>query len=365
VCGTLWPFRPHRPAPDTPPPPATVLRPAPRRIRHKLIQNVATYDGTSVASTNNSTREATELPTETEDLTREEINAYLTQKNHSADSLVAAYRLTFDTNFLKEAAAKYPTDPHVQFTVLRKELFPEDRWHWLEAYEESTPDNSLVNYLAAYWHLKEGQTEQALAEFTRADAKPRLDVYWLDEAQAVSEAYMSAGFAPADARLEGIARSMTPIFPLLVQRDISALAVQYQQSGDPSTANSLTAMELRLGERLITGDAGKSLENEFIGYTLQRTVLTSLDPSTAVEFGGTTETAAERLADLRTKAKSIYEVVKAVPIDELVASHTMSDDDVLAYFEHVRSDGEFAAMQWLRDKLGPSLPSQPSASERK
>lgn len=323
----------------------------------------------TLAPTNDSTREATETPTETEDLTREEINAYLAHKNRSADSLVAAYLLTFDTNFLKEAAEKYPTDPHVQFAVLRKDLFPEARWHWLEAYEESTPDNSLANYLTAYWHFKDGQPEQALTELTKADAKSRLDVYWLDEAQAVSEAYVSAGFSPADARLEGIARSTTLAFPLSAQqkfcRDISALAVQYQQDGDAAMANSLTEMELKLGERLTTGDAGKSLQNKIVGDTIQRLALSNLDPSTPVESGGTTETAAERLADLRAKAKSMYEVVKAVPLDELVASHTIGDDDVLAYFEHVRNDGEFPAMQWLREKLGPNLPAQPSASERK
>ena len=73
------------------------------------------------------------------------------------------------------------------------------------------------------------------------------------------------------------------------------------------------------------------------------------------------------LRDLKAKAQSRLEIVPYLPIDQLVASHTLSDDDVLAYYDHVRTDGELAALRWVRDKLGPNLPiqPQPSASERK
>jgi hypothetical protein len=46
-------------------------------------------------------------------------------------------------------------------------------------------------------------------------------------------------------------------------------------------------------------------------------------------------------------------------------SHPPDDDDLLAFFRHLHEEGDLAALQWLRDKLGPTLPAQPSASERK
>jgi len=341
-----------------------MLAPAARRIHHALVHKAGFGDTGVLAPTNSVAGR-----TETEDLTPEEINIYLTEKNHSADSLIAAYSVTYDTNYLKEAAEKYPDDPHVEFVVLRKDLFPEDRWHWLQAFKENAPDNSLANYLAASEYFREGKPEQAFAEMAKADAKPGLNVYWIDIAQAVSEAYISAGFAIPDARLEGIAFSPSPVIPLLPQQqfchDISALIDQYQQSGNVAAANSLAEMELRLGERFTTGDAGKCLINEMTGELIQKFALGKLAPSTVVESDGTSQTAAERTAELKAKAQSRLEIIPYIAIDQLMASHTLSDDDVLTYYEHVKTDGELAALRWVRDKLGPNLPPHPSASERK
>jgi len=127
---------------------------------------------------------------------RVEINAYLTLKERGADSLITAYSLTDDTNFLKEAAERYPDNSHVQLAVLRADLFPENRRHWLEAFKQSAPDNALASYLAAQEYFKAGQTDQVIAELTEAGGKSAMDTYWLDMSQARAEAYKSAGFAP-------------------------------------------------------------------------------------------------------------------------------------------------------------------------
>ena len=193
-------------------------------------------------------------------------------------------------------------------------------------------------------------------------------MYWLDTGQAVVEAYVNAGFTPAAAHILGFVDSI-PQFALLsgsrqLGRDILALANQDRQDGDTATADNLMTSGLTLGDRLATGDTGKLLISELVGNAIQVSLLSSIDPSTTVEFGGSAQTAAERLADLQARKSILNELVKSTLLDGLTPLHA-SQDDVLAYFELVRSDGDVAAMQWLQNKLGTNLPPQPSASERK
>jgi hypothetical protein len=285
--------------------------------------------------------------------------------------LIAAYWLANDTNFLKEAALKYPNDPRVQFQILGANLFTEDRRLWLEAFKKSAPDNALANYLAARKDFKAEKPEAALAELTNAQGKPVIDVYWQDRAQAVAEAYITAGFASPDAHLESLGYSFSPPNVSIELRklnfDIIEHATQSRQSGDTATADTLIAAGLALGTRLTMDDTGKLVIDELLGSAIQMLTLKSVDSSVPIEFAGTTQTAGERLASLQTRRDAIGEVIGNNVMGEKIATmiSSLGDDDRIVYFEHVRKDGEFAAIQWLRDKLGPNLPPQPSASDRK
>lgn len=369
ACGAIWLFRPSKSIPDVAGSSAAMPpMPVSQKIQYAPAREVIKPDTITLASTNDSTQPDTGSSTETLELTREQIDAYLTKKNRGAVSLIAAYSLTHDTNFLYEAARNYSDNSHVQLAVLAANLFPGDRWRWLEAFKQSAPDNSLANYLAACEYFKAGQPEQAVGELTEASGKSSLNMYWLDNEQAVIEVYVNAGFTPAVANLLGFANSI-PQSALLsasrqLSRDIIALANQDRQDGDIATADNLITSGLTLGNRLATGDTGKLLINELVGNAIQVSLLSNLNPSTAVEFDGTTQTVAERLADLQARKSNINDLIKSTPLDALTPLRS-SNDDVLTYFGLVRTDGELAAMQWLRDKLGPAAPPQPSASERK
>lgn len=330
---------------------------APRKIRRAPIPTPTTID------TNVLARQVAQTSTETDRLTREEIDAYLTQKNRGAQSLITAFSLTRDTNFLYEAAEKYPKDPHVQLAVLAAKAFPEDRWRRLEAFKQSAPDNSLANHLTAREFFKTGQSEKALGEFTEARERSALNMYWLDGIQATAEAYISAGFAHADAYFMGFASSSAPLSLLsefrLLSSDLSSLATQYRQTGNSVVADSLTTMGLTLGDRLAKDDTAKLLINEVVGYSIQMIMLQNLDPSAKVEFGGNTRTVTELLGSIQARRKAIHDLSRSVPLTDLIMSHAVSDDDIATYFEHLRTEGEFAALQWLHDKLGPNLPAQP------
>jgi hypothetical protein len=326
---------------------------------------VTVIDTSTGDSTNYPAQRITGAQTETNGLTRAEIDAYLKLKNRGADSLITAYSLTDDTNFLREAAMKYPLDPHVQLAVLSADLFPENRWHWLEAFKQSAPDNPIANYLAACEYFDAGQSDQAINELTEAGGKPVLETYWLDMMQARADAYASAGFAAADAAWAGYMDTPWPWMKDLnhIAADLTSLAAQTRKNGDVQQADALVTVGMSYGHRIATGDPSQLVTYQLRGLIIQRNLLGSLDPSVPVEFDGTTQSAGERLAEINVQLHAARELSN-VEVQYLY-SHPPDDDDLLAFFRHLHEEGDLAALQWLRDKLGPTLPAQPSASERK
>jgi hypothetical protein len=306
--------------------------------------------------------------TNTDELTREEINAYLQENNCSPTSLLAANVLLHDINFLKEAATRYPNVPCVQLAVLEAHLFPDDRPSWLTAFQRSAPDNPLPNYLTAIDHFKDGERDRAIAALTQGRGKTTLDTYWSELANAVAEAYASAGFSPADANFMGNgAVAISPITSELQDlcRSIQNEVLDREQTGDSAGANSLATLGLQIGDQLTSGHGGKLLSYELAGYQIQQNFFYHLDPSTTIALDGTTQTPEERLAALRARKDYIENLVETAPLDEWIISNALSDDEVREVSERVRTEGEIAAIEWLRDKLGPNRLSQLSGSEQK
>ncbi len=113
-------------------------------------------------------------------LPREEVEKYLERNRRSAASLLAAYGALRDTNYLKEAATNFPNDPRVQLSVLRRDIFPEERRKWLDLFKTSLPENSLANYLSARDYLKNGESALAMSELLEAAGKPLFKDYAME-----------------------------------------------------------------------------------------------------------------------------------------------------------------------------------------
>src|SRR5215831_10605227 len=65
-------------------------------------------------------------------LSPEQIDTYLTQNKRNAESLLAAFRASSDTAYLKEAEEKFPNDPRVAYAAIFKCDSPEERSQWLD-----------------------------------------------------------------------------------------------------------------------------------------------------------------------------------------------------------------------------------------
>jgi hypothetical protein len=165
-------------------------------------------------------------------LTSAQVEPYLNANRRSAASLLAAFRTTGDQALLEEAMQKYPHDPQVAFeAVLRKDAPPAERRQWLDAFKQSVPDNALANYLSALDHFKAGQTDQAVQDLVAASGKAQFQDYSLDRVQDDEEAYLSAAYPVAEAKVVATSYLLLPQLAQMrdLGRNIVDLANSYRQ----------------------------------------------------------------------------------------------------------------------------------------
>src|ERR1700722_15432195 len=108
---------------------------------------------------------------------RKKVEAWLAQHNRNALSLLAAFHALDDTNYLNEAATNFPDNPQVELAVLARDEFPQDRRKWLDLFKNSSPSNSLANYLSAQDDLKNGNSDAAVQELQAASGKSQFDAF--------------------------------------------------------------------------------------------------------------------------------------------------------------------------------------------
>jgi RNA polymerase sigma factor (sigma-70 family) len=282
-------------------------------------------------------------------LTAEQVEAYLKANGRKASSLLAAYRTSGDPALLKEAMEKYPNDPQVAFeAALDKNMSSEEQRQWLNAFEQSAPNNALANYLSALNYFNSGQIDQGVQELTAASGKQQFQDYTLDRAQDDEEAYLSAGYSAAEA--ERISDSWLMLPQLLEMKhlgqDLVALSNAYSQSGDQTSAQAAFQMAMNLGQRYGDTSTPEMLISQLVGIAIERMALNTMDPNSP--YGGTGQTVQDQLNQIIQQKAAIAELMQqAEPL-----LPTMSDQDVLNYENRRRAFGEVAAAQWLVNKYG-------------
>ena len=105
-------------------------------------------------------------------LTTLQVENYVEAQHRSAESLLAAYRLSGDETYMTEALARFPNNPQVLLSALRLAPDPAKRLELLEAFKLADPDNGIANCLAAKALFDLGRTEEGLAELFHARGKP-------------------------------------------------------------------------------------------------------------------------------------------------------------------------------------------------
>lgn len=306
---------------------------------------LATLPSESLASTNLYARFKDKVPK----LTPEQVEAYLRAYGRNASSLLAAYRTGGDPTQLTEAMQSYPNDPQVAFeAAFKKDLPPEQRHQWLNTLKQTAPENALANYLSVRDYLKAGQTDQAIQELTVAAAKPQFQDYTLDRMQNNEEAYLTAGYLAAEAKILGSSEVMLPQLSELKQLGLQMvdLANAYRSRGDEASAQAVLEMAVGLGQRYGGGLAGDCAISHAVGLVIERNALSAMDPNSP--YGDSGYTVLDQLQQVSQQKDAITLSFKAN--EPLLQA--MSDQDWISYVDRIKSSGEEAALRWAVGKYG-------------
>jgi hypothetical protein len=281
-------------------------------------------------------------------LTANQVEAYLKANGRKASSLLAAYRTSGDPTLLTEAMRVYPNDPQVAYeAVFKKDLSPQERRQWLNAFEQAAPDNPLANYLSARDYFNSGHTDQAVRELMAAAGKQQFQDYTLDRMQDNEEAYLAAGYSAAEAKLIGSTEVMLPQLSQLKELGLQMveLAKGYRQAGDETSAQAVLDMAVSLGKSYDGGSVAAI--SHLVGLVIERNALSAMDPNSP--YGGSAQTVQDRLTEVIQQKTAISAFFQ----EHGSLLETMSDQDWINYIDRNKSFGEEAAMRWAVSKLGP------------
>lgn len=291
-------------------------------------------------------------------LPQDKIAAWLAKHNRNAMSLLAAFRSSGDTNYLNEAATNFPNDAHVELSVLAHDEFPADRRKWLDLFKQSSPSNSLANYLSAQEDFKNGKNDEAVQELLAASGKSQFDAYDTETQLDSEELYSESGKSPIEVATLGMSDWAEENLPELVTykrlaQGMRDLDQQYVASGDANSVVNLTQMGMTLANQIQSGDSGKYLINQLVAFAEESIVLSKLDQNTSYDFLNG-QTAAQVLLDNKAQTKAKVQIAQSWR-----AIYTqMSPDEMVNYSERAKIYGEIPAMKWAIQQHPPAEPAK-------
>ncbi|HEY2330242.1 MAG TPA: hypothetical protein VGI63_10570 [Verrucomicrobiae bacterium] len=302
----------------------------------------------------------TEEQAPTPKISRAQAEAWLAKHNRNAMSLLAAFRALGDTNYLNEAATNFPNNPHVELAVLAHDEFPADRRKWLDLFKNSSPSNSLANYLSAQDDFKNGNKEAAVNELLAAAGKTQFDAYTTENQLDAEELYSSSGKTPIETATDAMSDLSAENIPELttfkqLARGMADLEQQYVASGDADSAMNLVQMGMTFANELQSGDSGKYLINQMVGVADEKIMLSKLDQNTSYDFlnGQTPAQATELLNQQKAELRKLI-----IDFNPAQMQMMMSDSETASYMQRVKIYGEVEAMKWVIEQHPPAVPPQ-------
>jgi hypothetical protein len=287
---------------------------------------------------------------------REKVEEWVTQHNRSAASLLAAFRASKDTNFLNEAAANFPNDPQVEWTVLARNAFPEERRKWLDLLKTSSPSNSVANYLSAEDYFKSGQTNEAIAELLAAASKSQFNGFSMESLLdnehlnqfAGKSAVESAVLAMSDLSDDYLG-SLSPYKRLALS--MQDLAKANLAAGDSNSAQNLAQAGLTMADQLRGNESGKLIITKFVGNAVEAITLSQLDQNTSYDFLSG-QTPSQKLQQLKNQRAALKELQQN--FNE--AFPYITEEEYVNYSARMKIYGEEQAMRWIIQQHSSTIP---------
>ncbi len=279
-------------------------------------------------------------------LTPEEIASYVQLNNADAQSLLAAFETSQDIQWLQQAAEAHPDDPRVMFAVINfgDDSIPGDRLDWIGKLSQAAPDNALADYLSAAELLKRGKPDEAIRSLLGAQGKTTFDDYTIHTLQAAEEMHTRAGRSPAEAKATAGIQTRLPHLKELrdLGRGMAMLYGERVAAGNTQSADSIAAAGLNMGRHMSVGSGNRYLLNELVGIATEKIFLDALDPNQEHAFLD------RPTAELQQELQKQRDNIKALA--GRFNPETMSDADVIAYFDRVKLYGEYETLKWLYNR---------------
>ncbi len=308
-------------------------------------------------------RPSTEIETESErdtmgrpKIPHKGVEAWLAQHNRDAMSLLAAFRALEDTNYLNEAATNFPNDPHVEWTILARNAFPEDRRKWLDLLKTSSPSNSVANYLSAQDDFKNGKQQDAINELLVASGKPQLGGFSLESLVDGEELNQFNGASPVKAEQLALSQAATDAIEAdatykNLEISIQDLAKEKLAAGDLDSVQNLSQMGLTFADQIRSGDSGKLIINLLVGNAIEAVALSPLDQNTSYNFLDG-QTPAQILQQLKEQKTSLRELVPNFDS----AYPNLAPEEMAGFIERMKIYGAVDAMRWVVQQHPPTHP---------
>ena len=290
------------------------------------------------------------LDQEVRAVSREQVLSYLDRKGRDAESLLAAFSLLTDKTLLEEALAKYPNNPRVSLAAAFATEFRAQRRQSLDAFRQSDPDNALPSYLLAQEYFKSGQPAQALQQLADAATKPKFEDYSASSLRGTEELFRAAGYTDAAAKAAAWSKdAQSPLYDLTqLRRSLSDFVARSRQASDEESAQNAIQAGLQLGQRLADGPLTlKTEQHESVGLQIQRRLLETISPAGADEAANSA--VKERLDEIARRRADIKDLSDPAGWGNYLLK-TLSEQDLLIYFDRVGKYGEVEARRWAAQR---------------
>ena len=277
---------------------------------------------------------------------RSELENYLSSRNHSAEACLAAGLILQDTELLKEALDREPSNPHALFTLASREDFPSSqRLAWAAQLHELQPENALASYLIAKLNWEAGEIDSALESLDRAHQQPGFESFASESMMAVTDALRATGSSPGGAALYSSLTSEVPHLSELLS--LSRNLQEYWQEAPPEETAILREQNATLGARLAGSAESEFIISELVGLAIQNNAYENLPQDAPFPLDGIDSQQLEQsIEQRRTQIRELYQ---ADPIEIL----RTSPDMIEGYAMRVHALGEREALSWLRSHAQP------------
>jgi hypothetical protein len=271
-----------------------------------------------------------------------EIIAYLEKEERSRSALLAIGLLTDDDELLREAAIQSPDDPHLQFLVITRDLFPDEKGEWLARFSAAQPDNSLAKILAGGYALEQDLKEEGVAMLEAAASMAEFNDFSNEQTLLADETLMDLGHGSVRAKFRSTL-AMRSVGSELMDT-FTQLRATLDNTKDGELRNHLAVLGTSLANKISQGDPSRLLINQVIGTAHEANFLKKLAPDFTSE--SLAAPAGELVEQLDAERKELFEFIKIS--DQMTE---LSEDELGQYIDRVRIDGEMEAMRWAAEKL--------------